>query len=42
LLAELEKDGDPILITQAEYLVDVEAYDALLKRIGFAGGHCAW
>jgi prevent-host-death family protein len=42
LLAELEKDGDPILITQhglpAAYLVDVEAYDALQKRLGLLEG----
>jgi len=42
LLAELEKDGDPILITQhglpAAYLVDVDAYDALQKRVGLLEG----
>jgi prevent-host-death family protein len=42
LLAELEKDGDPILITQhglpAAYLVDVEAYDALQKRVSLLEG----
>jgi prevent-host-death family protein len=42
LLADIEKDGAPILITQhglpAAYLVDVEAYDALQKRIGVLEG----
>jgi len=42
LLAELDKDGDPILITQhglpAAYLVDVDAYDSLQKRIGLLEG----
>ena len=42
LLAAIEKDGGPILITQhglpAAYLVDVEAYDALQQRIGFLEG----
>jgi prevent-host-death family protein len=42
LLADLEKDGAPILITQhglpAAYLVDVEAYDALQHRIGLLEG----
>jgi prevent-host-death family protein len=42
LLAELEKHGAPILITQhglpAAYLVDVEAYDALQKRVSLLEG----
>jgi prevent-host-death family protein len=42
LLAEIGKDGAPILITQhglpAAYLIDVEAYDALQKRIGLLEG----
>jgi prevent-host-death family protein len=42
LLADLEKDGDPILITQhglpAAYLVDVDAYDSLQRRIGLLEG----
>jgi prevent-host-death family protein len=42
LLADLEKDRAPILITQhglpAAYLVDVEAYDALQRRIGLLEG----
>jgi prevent-host-death family protein len=42
LLAELEKNGEPILITQhglpAAYLVDVDAYDALQKRVGLLEG----
>ena len=42
LLAEIGKDGAPILITQhglpAAYLVDVEAYDALQKRIALLEG----
>ena len=42
LLADIEKDGAPILITQhglpAAYLVDVEAYDALQQRIGLLEG----
>jgi prevent-host-death family protein len=37
LLSELEADRDPILITQhglpAAYLVDVETYEALQKRM---------
>jgi len=41
-LADIEKDGAPILITQhglpAAYLVDVEAYDALQQRIGLLEG----
>jgi prevent-host-death family protein len=42
LLADIEKDRAPILITQhglpAAYLVDVEAYDALQQRIGLLEG----
>jgi prevent-host-death family protein len=42
LLAELKADADPILITQhglpAAYLVDVDTYDKLLKRIGLLEG----
>ncbi|HEX3914029.1 MAG TPA: type II toxin-antitoxin system Phd/YefM family antitoxin [Steroidobacteraceae bacterium] len=42
LLAAIGKDGTPILITQhglpAAYLVDVQAYDALQKRIGLLEG----
>ena len=42
LLAELEADRDPILITQhglpAAYLVDVETYDSLQRRVGLLEG----
>ena len=42
LLAQLKADPDPILITQhglpAAYLVDVDAYDKLQKRIGLLEG----
>lgn len=42
LLAELKADAEPILITQhglpAAYLVDVESYDKLQKRIGMLEG----
>lgn len=42
LLAELKADADPILITQhglpAAYLVDVDTYDKLQKRIGLLEG----
>jgi prevent-host-death family protein len=42
LLADIERDRAPILITQhglpAAYLVDVEAYDALQQRIGLLEG----
>ena len=42
LLAQLNADADPILITQhglpAAYLVDVDAYDKLQKRIGLLEG----
>ena len=42
LLADIEKDGAPILITQhglpAAYLVDVEAYDALQRLVGLLEG----
>jgi prevent-host-death family protein len=42
LLADIGKDGAPILITQhglpAAYLVDVAAYDALQQRIGLLEG----
>jgi PHD/YefM family antitoxin component YafN of YafNO toxin-antitoxin module len=41
-LAQLKADADPILITQhglpAAYLVDVDAYDKLQKRIGLLEG----
>ena len=42
LLAQLKTDSDPILITQhglpAAYLVDVDTYDRLQKRIGLLEG----
>ncbi len=42
LLAQLKADRDPILITQhglpAAYLVDVDTYDKLQKRIGLLEG----
>ena len=42
LLAELKADAGPILITQhglpAAYLVDVDTYDKLQKRIGLLEG----
>ena len=42
LLTELESDRTPILITQhglpAAYLVDVESYDRLLRRLGLLEG----
>jgi prevent-host-death family protein len=42
LLADIGKDGTAILITQhglpVAYLVDVQAYDALQKRIGLLEG----
>ena len=42
LLAQLKTDADPILITQhglpAAYLIDVDAYDKLQKRIGLLEG----
>jgi prevent-host-death family protein len=42
LLADIEKDGAPILITHhglpAAYLVDVEAFDALQQRVGLLEG----
>jgi prevent-host-death family protein len=42
LLAQLKADPQPILITQhglpAAYLVDVDAYDKLQKRIGLLEG----
>ena len=42
LLAQLKANPDPILITQhglpAAYLVDVDAYDKLQKRIGLLEG----
>ena len=42
LLAQLAKDGNPILITQhglpAAYLVDVEAYEALKQRVSLLEG----
>ena len=42
LLAELERDKEAILITQhglpSAYLVDVESYEKLLKRMGLLEG----
>jgi prevent-host-death family protein len=42
LLADIEKDGAPILITQhglpAAYLVDVATYDALQRLVGLLEG----
>ena len=42
LLTELESDRTPILITQhglpAAYLVDVDSYDRLLRRLGLLEG----
>jgi prevent-host-death family protein len=42
LLSDLEKHREPILITQhglpSAYLVDVESYDLLLKRMGLLEG----
>jgi prevent-host-death family protein len=42
LLAQLKSDSGPILITQhglpAAYLVDVDAYDKMQKRIGLLEG----
>ena len=42
LLAQLKADPEPILITQhglpAAYLVDVDEYDKLQKRIGLLEG----
>jgi prevent-host-death family protein len=42
LLSQLRRDADPILITQhgkpAAYLVDVEAYDDLRRRISLLEG----
>jgi prevent-host-death family protein len=42
LLAQLKADAEPILITQhglpAAYLVDVDSYDKLQKRIGLLEG----
>lgn len=42
LLAELEAERDPILITQhglpAAYLVDVESYERLQRRLGLLEG----
>jgi prevent-host-death family protein len=42
LLADLEKHREPILITQhglpSAYLVDVESYDLLLKRMRLLEG----
>jgi len=42
LLSELEKNREPILITQhgvpSAYLVDVETYEALQRRIGLLEG----
>jgi prevent-host-death family protein len=50
LLAELERDREPILITQhglpSAYLVDVESFDAMQQRMrlleGIARGERAW
>ncbi len=42
LLAELQAERDPILITQhglpAAYLVDVESYERLQRRLGLLEG----
>lgn len=42
LLSELERDREPILITQhglpSAYLVDVESYEALQRRMGVLEG----
>jgi prevent-host-death family protein len=42
LLAQLDRNREPILITQhgkpAAYLVDVEAYESLGRRIALLGG----
>lgn len=42
LLAEIEKNGEPILITQrglpSAYLVNVESYNALQKRMDILEG----
>jgi prevent-host-death family protein len=42
LLSELERDRKPILITQhglpSAYLVDVETYEALQRRMGLLEG----
>lgn len=42
LLAELERSKEPILITQhgvpSAYLVDVESYEALLRRMSLLEG----
>lgn len=42
LLSELERDKQPILITQhglpSAYLVDVETYDTLHRRMGMLEG----
>lgn len=42
LLAEVERDKEPILITQhglpSAYLVDVESYEALQKRMAILEG----
>ena len=50
LLAELERDREPILITQhglpSAYLIDVESFDAMQQRMrlleGIARGERAW
>ena len=42
LLSDLEKSGEPILITQhglpSAYLVDVDSYDTLKRRMGLLEG----
>jgi len=42
LLSELERDKEPILITQhglpSAYLVDVETYESLQRRMGLLEG----
>ncbi len=42
LLAELQRDGEPILITQhglpSAYLVDVESFDKLQQRMSLLEG----
>jgi prevent-host-death family protein len=42
IIAELQSDRDPVLITEhgkpAAYLVDVEAYDELTRRVSILEG----
>lgn len=46
ILNQLEKDREPILITQhgvpSAYLVDVETFETLQRRMTIAGRHCPW